>query len=117
VDKAAARLPRLDDTAQRVFNETVVNLTRDKIAALQAHLQHFNRVKATESSLAQKLAVGDSVKIVGGETKYTGREGTVLKVQRIRCYVEVEGASKPVYLFTSDVERFEAESPSIAKAS
>jgi hypothetical protein len=33
-----------------------------------------------------------------------GQTGTVSKAQRIRCYVEIPGVNKPVYLFTSDVE-------------
>lgn len=106
VVKAAARLPELDDRSAQAFNDITTNFTREQISALQAHLMHFNRVKATESSLGQKLAVGDEVRIVSGDTKFTGRNGTVVKVQRIRCYVEVPGVNKPVYLFTSDVQKY-----------
>lgn len=106
VVKAAARLPELDDRSAQAFNDITTNFTREQISALQAHLMHFNRVKATESSLGQKLAVGDEVRIVSGDTKFTGRTGTVVKVQRIRCYVEVTGVNKPVYLFTSDVQKY-----------
>lgn len=104
VDKAASRLPSLVGTAQEIFDDITSNLGRDQVAALAQHLVHFNRVKATERALDQKVATGDSVRIIGGDSRFVGRTGTVTKAQRIRCYVEVEGAKKPVYLFTSDVE-------------
>lgn len=106
VVKAAARLPELDDRSAQAFNDITTNFTREQISTLQAHLMHFNRVKATESSIGQKLTVGDEVRIVSGDTKFTGRTGTVAKVQRIRCYVDVPGVNKPVYLFTSDVQKY-----------
>ena len=42
--------------------------------------------------------------------------GVVFKAQRIRCYVTLEGVSKPVYLFTSDVSPVAAESSEAASA-
>ena len=71
---------------------------------LALHLQHFNRVKATERALGQRVVQGTSVRIVAGDPRFIGLSGTVVKAQRIRCYVEVPGIKKPVYLFTSDVE-------------
>ena len=122
VVKAAARLPELDSRSEQAFNDITTNFTREQISALQAHLMHFNRVKATESSLGQKLAVGDEVRIVSGDTKFTSRTGTVAKVQRIRCYVDVPGVNKPVYLFTSDVQKYagagvDADASAFAQAS
>lgn len=104
VQKAAAKLPNLSDVAQSLFNDATVNLDVAGVAALAAHLQHFNRTKATERALNQKVNVDDMVKITGGEPRFIGLEGQVTKAQRIRCYVKVEGFKKPVYLFTSDVE-------------
>ena len=105
VEKAAARLPSLAQAAQEAFNSATVNLSADQVSALAAHLSHFNRVRATERALGQKVEAGDSVRIVGGEARFVGKTGTVSKAQRIRCYVEIEGFKKPVYLFTSDVEK------------
>lgn len=104
VDKAAAKLPALGLAAEEAFNDISVNYSADQIAALAAHLTHFNRVQATSRALTQKISTGDTVRIVGGDPRFMGMTGTVAKAQRIRCYVEVEGAKKPVYLFTSDVE-------------
>lgn len=104
VAKAFAKLPVLNETAQVAFGDITSNFSRDQVAAIAAHLNHFNRAKATERALSQKLEQGMSVRIVGGDSRFIGKVGTVSKAQRIRCYVEVEGAKKPVYLFTSDVE-------------
>lgn len=104
VEKAANRLPTLNTQAQTTFNEITANFSRDQVAALALHLQHFNRVKATERALGQAIEAGMSVTIIGGDSRFIGQTGTVVKAQRIRCYVEVPGAKKPVYLFTSDVE-------------
>ncbi len=104
VAKAASKLPALTASSEELFGDITVNFPSDQIAALAAHLTHFNRVKATERALNQKIATGDAVRIVGGDARFIGMTGVVTKAQRIRCYVEVANAKKPVYLFTSDVE-------------
>jgi hypothetical protein len=104
VAKAASKLPTLSAASEELFNDVTVNYSADQIAALAAHFTHFNRVKATERALNQKISTGDTVRIVGGDARYLGLTGEVSKAQRIRCYVTVAGAKKPVYLFTSDVE-------------
>lgn len=108
VAKAAAKLPALNDSAQVMFNDITTNFSRDQVNALSQHLQHFNRVKATERALGQKVEVGDTVRIVGGDPRWIGKTGTIAKAQRIRCYVEFEGHSKVVYFFISDVEQVSA---------
>lgn len=104
IERAASKLPVLNDQMQLTFNEVTTNFSAEQITALALHLQHFNRVKATERALNQKIEADMSVRIIGGDPKYIGMTGTVSKAQRIRCYVEVPGVKKPVYLFTSDVE-------------
>jgi flagellar biosynthesis GTPase FlhF len=104
VERAAGKLPVLNETAQVSFNDIIANFSASQVAAIAAHLNHFNRVKATERALNQKVTVGDTVRILSGDPRFIGQTGTVARAQRIRCYVEVEGAKKPVYLFTSDVE-------------
>lgn len=104
VEKAAARLPALGEAAQVAFNDIIANFGASEVMAIAAHLQHFNRVKATERALGQAINAGDTVRIVGGDPRFIGQTGEVFKAQRIRCYVTVPGAKKPVYLFTSDVE-------------
>lgn len=107
VDKAAAKLPRMEDAVERFFNELTVNFTGAQLATLSAHLGHFNRTQATKRALDQKVAVGSRVRITGGDARFLGKEGVVSKAQRIRCYVTLEGVKKDVYLFTSDVEVLE----------
>lgn len=109
VDKAAEKLTKLDDGSSAVYNDITTNFSRAQIAALAEHLQHFNRVQATQRALTAKLTVGDTVRITGGDPRYVGQVGTLDKVQRIRCFCVVEGVSKPVYLFTSDVEKVDSE--------
>jgi hypothetical protein len=116
VEKAAAKLPGLSTEASAFFNDVTVNLTGSDLAALALHIQHFNRVHATERALAQKVEAGSKVKIIGGDPRFIGMEGTVTTAQRIRCYVEVAAAKKPVYLFTSDVEVTAAAPAQAAKA-
>jgi len=107
--KAAEKLPKLNDVAEASLAELTANLSAAQLAALALHIQHFNRVKATERALSIKIEEGMSVNIIGGDPRYIGMSGTVTKAQRIRCYVEVEGAAKDVYCFTSDVEPVSAE--------
>lgn len=103
VQKAAEKLGTLAQAAQLLFNEATTNLTAAELAILALHIQHFNRVQATGRALNQKIEAGMEVTITGGDPRFIGRTGTVSKAQRIRCYVTLEGQSKPVYLFTSDV--------------
>jgi hypothetical protein len=66
---------------------------------------------------SNKVEAGNTVTIISGDARYVGKTGTVSKAQRIRCYVEIPGVSKPVYLFTSDVEVMAAAEQAQAKAS
>ena len=107
VQNAAARLPELNDNMQLVFNEITANFSASQITAIALHLQHFNRAKATERATSQTVTTGTRVRVIGGDPKFIGREGTVELARRIRCFVNVPGNNKPVYLFTSDVEVIE----------
>ena len=112
VSKAAEKLSTLPEAAQLIFNDATANLSAANVANLAAHLQHFNRVKATERALSQNIEVGQTVTIVGGDPRFIGQTGTVSKSQRIRCYCVVEGTRKPIYLYTSDVEVINPEQAS-----
>lgn len=112
VETAASKLPSLRDAAARVFEEAIANFSSDQIVALAMHLQHHNRTKATERALSQRLEPGTKVRITGGDIRFVGKFGTVEKSQRIRCYVNVPGAKRPVYLFTSEVEVLKIQDPS-----
>lgn len=114
VEKAASRLPVLGAKAEEFFNDLVTNLTASDVTALAAHLAHFNRTQATKRALELKVSTGDLVKIVSGDPRFVGQTGTITKAQRIRCYVELEGVKRPVYLFTSDVEVVKAAAVAVA---
>lgn len=103
VDKAKTRLPALSVAAQVAVDDVTSNFSAADVAAIAAWLGHFNRAQATARALTAKLAVGDHVRITGGDPRYVGMVGTVTKAQRIRCYVDVSGVAKPVYLFSSEV--------------
>jgi len=103
VEKAAERLLPLGDAAELIFNESTTNLSAAELANLANHISHYNRVKATERAVTQKLDVGQIVNVTGGDPRYIGRVGTLAKVQRIRVYVTVDGLSKDLYLFSSEV--------------
>lgn len=109
VDRAAQQLPTLSNDASRLFNEITANLSQNDVASLAAHLNHFNRVHATQSSATATLSEGMTVVITGGDPKYIGKTGTVSKAQRIRCYVDI-GGEKPVYLYSAHVRIVESES-------
>ena len=102
VEKARAKLPALSDDAQSAFQVATENLSRDQIEALSLHLAFHARLTATQQAGGRKLAVGDTVRITNG--KFAGKVGTVTKAQHIRCFANIEGVTKPVYLFKSDVE-------------
>jgi len=104
IERAAGKLPELTEPAQLLFNEATTNFSAGQLTALALHLQHFNRVKATERALGQKFEVGQQVRIIGGDPKFFGQVGTITKAQRIRCYVAVPGIKREAYCFTSDVE-------------
>lgn len=103
VEKAAAKLPKLNERASILFSEIVGSLDAASISSIALHLQHHNRVAATQRARNVKVEQGDLVRIVGGDPRFIGLTGTVDRSQRIRCYVDIPGR-KPIYLFTSDVE-------------
>lgn len=103
VEKAAARLPALDTAALAILNDIKLNLSRPTALALAAHLQHYNRVESIKSCSGRDIEPGDEVEVVGGDPRFLGRKGVVVKAARIRCYVDFKDGEKPGYFFTSDV--------------
>lgn len=108
VEKAASRLPSLNESANLLLEEATRNLNSTQVLALAAHLQHSVRVAATSAATnSGRVQVGAKVKMIGGDPRFLGMTGVVSKSQRIRCYVALEGREKPVYTFTSDVQPLE----------
>lgn len=110
VAKAFNRLPALSQEAQLTVNDVAANFSQEQVAAIAAHLAHFNRAQSTRRALGQKLAAGMQVTIVSGDPRFIGQTGVVVKAQRIRAYVQVDGVNKALYVFTSDVAPVFAES-------
>lgn len=104
VARAASKLPALNESAQTHFDELTTNLGRVQIAALALHLQHFNRMKATEMSAGRRFKTGQQVRIVAGDLDNLNKIGTIESARPLRVFVNVPGVKKPVYVFTSEVE-------------
>ncbi len=112
VEKAAAKLPGMSPEAQNAFDELTSELSASDMFTLTENLRHQVRVQQTTAALNTKLTVGQVVTICGGNRRFIGQTATVSKVQRIRCYVEVLGYDKPIYLFLSDCAPLEGEDAS-----
>lgn len=120
VEAAAAKLRPMSDRAQLLFNEATTNLEGPDLANFADHVIHFCRAQSTKLALdaGGELVVGQTVKVRGGDYPHIlGATGTVVKVSRIRCYVNVPGEkNRPVpgggdgfYFYCSDVEAVAAE--------
>lgn len=109
VDKAAARLPVLSAAAQSKLNELRLELSNIDMTVLALHMQHIVRVAATAAAHGRKFVNGQRVRFTGGDPRYIGQVGTIDQARNIRCFVNVTGAKKPVYVFTSDIEPFTEE--------
>jgi hypothetical protein len=118
IETAAAKLPAITASeAARLYEEITTNFSQDQVAALALHLQHFVRAKATERALGQRVMAGSKVRVVAGDARFVGKFGTVDRAQRIRCYVNIPGIKRPVYLFTSDVEVLQIQEPAVSNDS
>lgn len=117
VDKVAAQLPMLSTDASVLVTAASQMATADIYAVIN-HLQIAVRRRGI-TMIAQgqargdgKLAVGDRVTVISAQNPtHIGKTGTVDKVQRIRCYVKLDGKiysqkdGRPSgdYFFHSDV--------------
>lgn len=102
VEKAAANLPPMNEETQAVF-DAASKLNRTDIEILASHLSFEARKNATLQATSANLKVGMQVTVISGQARFIGQTGTVTKVQRIRCFVQLDESGKEIYLFTSDV--------------
>lgn len=112
LQKAEAKLPALTPAAM-AFVATSGGLSAAELTAAAEHIAFRARSLQTQAALTVKLEEGDAVRITTG--KHAGRVGTLEKVARIHCFVQVEGLDKSLYLFTSDVEKVEQTVPADAE--
>lgn len=104
VDRAGKALSTMDEKTQQHFSTMIEQLERPQLQILVQHLRHHVRKASTLSALDKRLEEGTLVKIVHGDPRFIGMSGLVKRARRIRCYIQVAGINKPIYLFTSDVE-------------
>ena len=109
IEKILGSLPVLFGDAKTVYVAANQLSTAD-LNNLLAHISVAIRqrgvlalAESTANGTTAALAVGDTVRVVSGQPRFVGQVGKVTKMQRIRCYVQLEGQDKPTYLFISDV--------------
>lgn len=112
VERALNKLPSLNESTQLIFNESICNMSAQQLDAMAQHILHYNRSMATVSAMKSKmLQIGSTVRILGGDPKFVGMVGTVVKSRQLRAKVQVPGVDKLVYIFTGQAEPVTIELP------
>jgi hypothetical protein len=105
VERALSKLPSLNESTQLIFNEATCNLSAQQLDALAHHILHHNRTMATINAMkTEPLRIGDTVRITGGDPKFVGMVGTIVKSRQLRAKIQVPGMEKLVYIFTGQAE-------------
>jgi flagellar biosynthesis GTPase FlhF len=104
IQKIFDALPELSERTKEQFELLESSFSLSEIEALIPHLECHVRMERTTLALSRTVEEGQTVRIISGPTKFIGKVGTIVKSQRIRCYVKVPGHSKDVYLFISDTQ-------------
>ncbi len=105
VEKARAKLLPLSSEAELLYSEIIGNFGGPMVNAIAEHLKLHVRMSATKRATeGAALPVGTTVRIINGEAKYLNKVGTVVKSQKLRSFVKVEGVRKDVYVFTADLK-------------
>jgi len=106
VERALSKLPALSEATQLIFNEATCNLSAQQLDAMAQHILHHNRTMATVNAMkTEPLRIGDTVRITGGDPKFVGMVGTVVKSRQLRAKIQVPGMEKLVYIFTGQAEQ------------
>lgn len=109
IEKILGSLPALTGDAKTVYvaaNQLSTADLNNLLAHINVSIRQRGVLALAESNAngtKTGLAVGDTVRVVSGQPRFVGQVGKVTKMQRIRCYVQLEGQDKPTYLFISDV--------------
>ena len=100
VGQQLEQLEQLDSNSQLALLQALQSICRDNARKATAAL----RLDASR----EKFNAGDTVVITGGEAKFMGTEGELVKVGRTRCLVKVSTnttrGSRTLYLHISDVK-------------
>lgn len=125
VDKIASQLPALGSDAGTLFT-AMKNLATADLNGILAHLSVEIRRRGVlaavplpggASAQPASVAEGTRVRIQSGNPRFIGQEGTVAKVQRIRCYVRLDGRDKDDYFFIADVAPLQGSQGQVITAS
>lgn len=109
----------LSDAAQAVLDSARA-LPLSDLTALTSALNRATKDRAATDAgaMADKPEAGDRVEITSGE--HAGKAGQVTRVQRVRCFVKLDGDAedkRPTYLYVSQVRVLEESSAKKAKKS
>ena len=105
VERARAKCPTLSADMQRIFDEVTTNFSAAQLDALAQHLTVHNRAMATiRANQVERLPLGATVRITGGEAKFIGMVGVVEHSHKLRAKVKVPGVAKLVYIFNGQAE-------------
>jgi len=105
VERALSKLPPLNESAKAEFEAMTSNYGIYELEKFAAHLQLFSRTQKTlRAADLQKLPLGASVTITGGDLRYVGMQGKVVHSQKLRAKVAVDGVKKPVYIYTGEAK-------------
>lgn len=105
VERAKAKLPQLNEKMQALVDNIVSSFSLHQLDAIAMHMQLHARAEKTRlASKGGALPIGASVTIFGGDPRYIGKVGTVVTSQKLRATVAVDGAKKPVYIYTSEAK-------------
>ena len=105
VERAKAKLPQLNEKMQALVDNIVSSFSLHQLDAMVMHMQLHARAEKTRlASKGGALPIGASVTIFGGDPRYIGKAGIVVTSRKLRATVAVEGAKKPVYIYTSEAK-------------
>ena len=105
VERAKAKLPQLNEKMQALVDNIVSSFSLHQLDAMVMHMQLHARAEKTRlASKGGALPIGASVTIFGGDPRYIGKAGIVVTSRKLRATVAVDGAKKPVYIYTSEAK-------------
>ena len=108
VERALSKLPQLNNEAKDQFDMLTSNFGLYELEKFAAHLQLFSRTQKTiRAAQLQKLPLGATVTITGGEPRFVGLQGKVIHSQKLRAKIAVDGVKKPVYIYTGEAKIME----------